>query len=664
MDIIAGFDFGTFNSSISIYINGKIHNLEIIPSIVNIDENDIVTVGYDTLLKNPLHTIKNIKRIIGKTLINDENNIYNIIENINGYPLIELKYGDVKKYFSAVEITSYILKKMKEVTINYLLSHIPNTTESTITDLLHIVLTIPAYFNNDQRIATMESAIMVKLNIIRLINEPTAASITYGVEGDGFTNEIGEENRDEIGVELGDKIMEETPTENPIENPSENTIENPSETTGETPIVKDVKKVKNIMVFDFGGGTCDVTLLKLCNNVHNVIASVGDNDLGGENVTLLLVKYIISQLIQEYNINIKDITPRNLILLKELCEECKQKVNINNKPSLFYMNICGINVEINITLNILNDVCIPIISKIDSLIDKILIDSKISNKDLDEIVLVGGSCKLICVKQYFRNKFNNNLIYSDLNTETIVSTGACIYGCIINKIKFKNTSDFLLFDVAPLPIGIKTDFDKMDVIIPKNSKIPCIKSKDFTNIYDNQTELNIQVYEGTSLLCSENTFLEQFEFKVKRLPAFKGRYTFTFELNESGILTVTAKENNCIDDFVNSTNKKTLEEILNESKKENIVKFTINHGYNLKELACKDKIGPDIPIKQIVIEYHLLYNMFQQNKQLLLKTPDNKSIKQILYIMTKWFENNTLDKLMSMPMTDAMQLVAELKQIL
>ena len=475
-DIIVGIDLGTTNSLIA-FINpdGNAQVINdmgkgvLVPSIVHFNEVGTITVGNDArnfLISDPSNTIFSVKRLLGRSFKDVESYkdffSYKVIDD-NAESVVKIKVAD--KFYTPVELSGLILKELKDRA-----EHALKTTVN------RVVITVPAYFNDSQRHATRDAGKLAGLDVLRIVNEPTAASLAYG-----------------IGL-------------------------NPDET-------------KTIAVYDLGGGTFDVSILQIQNGIFEVLSTNGDTFLGGDDFDRLIADYWI----EKNNLNKQEVNA-NVELTQQLrlkAEEAKKAFSIQN---LFNEKIGEIwcTLDKHSFENLIRD-------KIELTINccrNALIDAKLQTNQIDEVIMVGGSTRTALVKKMV-SKFFGRPVHDELNPDEVVALGAAIQADILSG----NRKDILLLDVTPLSLGLETMGGLMDVIIPRNSKVPTKAGRQYTTSIDGQANMKISVFQGERDLVKENRKLAEFDLKgIPAMPAGLPKVDINFLLNADGILTVQAIE--------------------------------------------------------------------------------------------------------------------------
>lgn len=503
---IIGIDLGTRFSCASIWRNNALEIItdqfgnHSIPSVVSFYQSTKL-VGYNALMLkdlDPKNTIYDIKRIIGKRMDDPSmNQVYNVIsydliDDDSKYHNILVKLSKTKNYKKLIyrpeEICSYILIEIKRMAVNYLKTNVNKC-----------VLTVPAYFNDSQRQATLDAAKIAGWDVIKIINEPTAAALAYG---------------------LGNKTWYD---------------ENSKKDYG------------NVLIYDLGAGTLDISLIKISDGEFRTLAINGNSNLGGEDIDYLLMNFVVNEFKKQYSISNIVITDLMKSKLKNNVELAKKILSTSKKAIVciddFYDNkkLYHILTRENLEL-VCNEIFTMCIKPISYLLDSI----NISKDDIDEILLVGGSTRIPKIQSLILDFFAGTKIkylsYS-FNPDEIVSAGASIYGYIMTHNEDPFSNNLVLIDVLPLSLGIETLQKNMTVIIPRNTTLPTKQTKFFSTDTDNQTSVNIKIFEGERKLTKNNfhvgTFeLSGFEKSPKGVPIIK----ITFRVDINGILQISVHE--------------------------------------------------------------------------------------------------------------------------
>lgn len=473
-EIIVGIDLGTTNSLVA-FINPESNPQVIndtgkgvlVPSVVHFHPDGSVIVGNEAkeyLISDPANTIFSVKRLLGRSYKDIEAHSslfsYKIIDD-DQESLVKINVAD--KYYTPIELSGMILKELKE-----------RAEHALKTAVNRAVITVPAYFNDSQRQATRDAGKLAGLDVLRIVNEPTAASLAYG-----------------IGL--------------------------------------DPEEEKIIAVYDLGGGTFDVSILKIQNGIFEVLSTNGDTFLGGDDFDRAIVNYWIEQ----NNLEVRKTESSFNQALRLKAEEAKKALTLQN-----IFNDSVEDIPCAITKQKFEELILP---KVELTIDccrNALKDAGLTASDINEVVMVGGSTRTPLVKKMVAEFFGKE-VHDQINPDEVVALGAAIQSDILAG----NRKDILLLDVTPLSLGIETMGGLMDVIIPRNAKVPTKAGRQYTTSIDGQVNMKISVYQGERDLVTENRKLAEFDLKgIPAMPAGFPKVDINFRLNADGILTVEAVE--------------------------------------------------------------------------------------------------------------------------
>jgi molecular chaperone HscA len=476
-EMIVGIDLGTTNSLVAIIhpetkqpVVLKEHDgTALVPSVVHFGEAGSVSVGDEAkkyLITDPQNTIFSVKRLMGKSYndIKEHSSFftYKILDDDTDR-LVKIQLSN--KFYSPIELSSLILKELKTRA-----EHILKTS------VTRAVITVPAYFNDAQRQATRDAGKLAGLDVLRIVNEPTAASLAYG---------------------LGMK-KEET---------------------------------KTVAVYDLGGGTFDISILRITNGIFEVLSTNGDTYLGGDDFDSAIVKYWQNQL------NISDEQLRTDKSLAQSFRLTAEKAKIYLSSHLDFSSRVGEH-EVRLTKEEFENLVQSFVERTISCCENALQDAELSVVDIDEVIMVGGSTRVPLVKEMVSDFFKKSL-HDSMNPDEVVALGAAVQADILAG----NNKDFLLLDITPLSLGIETMGGLMDVLIPRNSKIPTKIGRQYTTQKDGQSGMRISVYQGERDLVKDNRKLAEFTLSgIPAMPAGLPKVEVSFLVNADGILAVKAKE--------------------------------------------------------------------------------------------------------------------------